>query len=142
MTGETGRSRGKSGREFDWLAVEPWVPAGEVVVEDAGADLEEEVGAAWRPAHLLFLDHAAADDVVDGGFGGGAGDGFAAAVAFAVVGDLLAVACDVAAELDDPREERALPVVGLVGAEEFEVVDEVGQQVEGAEGCCRATGSA
>ncbi len=34
-----------------------------VVVEDAGADLEEEVGAAWSPAHLLFLDHAFADDL-------------------------------------------------------------------------------
>jgi hypothetical protein len=28
---------------------------GELVVEDAGADLEQEMGAAERPAHLLFL---------------------------------------------------------------------------------------
>ena len=66
------------------------VPAGEVgfevVVEDAGADLEEEVGAAGCPSHLLFLDHSAADDVVDRGFCGGAGDRFAVAVAFTVVG--------------------------------------------------------
>ena len=29
--------------------------AGELVVEDAGADLEQEVGAAGCPAHLLFF---------------------------------------------------------------------------------------
>jgi hypothetical protein len=28
---------------------------GELVVEDAGADLEQEVGAAGCPAHLLFF---------------------------------------------------------------------------------------
>jgi hypothetical protein len=28
---------------------------GELVVEDAGADLEQQVGAARGPAHLLFL---------------------------------------------------------------------------------------
>ncbi len=39
--------------------VEAGVPAaevaGELVVEDAGTDLEQEVGAACGPAHLLFL---------------------------------------------------------------------------------------
>ena len=29
--------------------------AGELVVEDVGADLEQEAGAAGCPAHLLFL---------------------------------------------------------------------------------------
>jgi hypothetical protein len=29
--------------------------ADELVVEDAGADLQQEVGAAGCPAHLLFL---------------------------------------------------------------------------------------
>ena len=43
--------------------------AGELVVEDAGADLEQQVGAARGPAHLLFLDHALADDLVDRGLG-------------------------------------------------------------------------
>lgn len=59
---------------------------GEVVAENPRADLQEEVGAGGGPTDLLFLDHAPADDLVDGGFGGGAGDGLAAAVAFAVVG--------------------------------------------------------
>jgi hypothetical protein len=39
---------------------------GEVVVEDSGADLEQQVGSAGCPAHLLFFDHAFADDLVDG----------------------------------------------------------------------------
>jgi hypothetical protein len=29
--------------------------AGKLVVEDAGADLQQQVGAAWCPAHLLFF---------------------------------------------------------------------------------------
>lgn len=49
--------------------VKPGVPAvegvGEVVVEDAGADLKQEVGAAGTPAHLLLLDHPFAHDLVD-----------------------------------------------------------------------------
>ena len=43
--------------------------AGELVVEDAGADLEQQVGATRGPAHLLFFDHALADDLVDRGLG-------------------------------------------------------------------------
>ena len=42
---------------------------GELVVEDAGADLEEQVGSTRSPAHLLFLHHAFADDLVHGGLG-------------------------------------------------------------------------
>ena len=39
---------------------------GQVVVEDPGADLEQQVGAAGGPAHLLALDHALGDHLVDG----------------------------------------------------------------------------
>ena len=60
--------------------------AGELVVEDAGADLEQQVGAAGCPAHLLFLDHALADDLVDHGLGERGGDGLASTLAFPVVG--------------------------------------------------------
>jgi hypothetical protein len=31
---------------------------GELVVEDSDADLKEQVGTLWGPAHLLFFDHA------------------------------------------------------------------------------------
>ena len=36
--------------------------AGELVVEDVGADMEQEAGAAGYPAHLLLFDHALASD--------------------------------------------------------------------------------
>ena len=60
--------------------------AGELVVEDAGADLEQQVGAAGCPAHLLFFDHALADDLVDRGLGERGGDRLASTLAFPVVG--------------------------------------------------------
>jgi len=60
--------------------------AGELVVEDAGADLEQQVGAAGCPAHLLFFNHAFGDGLVDCGLGERGGDGLASTVAFPVVG--------------------------------------------------------
>jgi len=45
--------------------------AGELVVEDAGADLQSQVCAARGPAHLLFLYPALADDLVRGTSQGG-----------------------------------------------------------------------
>ena len=50
--------------------------AGELVIEDAGTDLEQEVGAAGCPAHLLFY-HALADDLVDRWLSECGGDGLA-----------------------------------------------------------------
>src|SRR5664280_1476296 len=48
---------------------ERWVPpvevVGELVVEDPDTDLQQEVRAARGPAHLLLLDHALADQLVD-----------------------------------------------------------------------------
>jgi len=64
---------------------------GQFVVEDAGADLEEQVGSTRSPAHLLLLHHAFADDLVDGGLDEGAGDGLPGAVAIPVVGDPVGV---------------------------------------------------
>ena len=82
---------------------ESWVPAlegaVEIVVEDLGADLEQEVRSAGCPAHLLFLDHPFADDLVHGGVDERVGDRLAAAVALAVVGDPGGVGVDVVLEL-------------------------------------------
>ena len=84
---------------------EPGVPAvevaGEVVVEHSGADLKEQVGPAWGPAHLLLLDHAFGDDLVHDGFGDGGGDDLPGPVALAVVGDGPGVGGDVAPEIAD-----------------------------------------
>jgi DNA-directed RNA polymerase subunit RPC12/RpoP len=91
------------------------VPAGEVggevVVENTGPDLQEKVGAAERPPHLLLLDHTAADDPVDGTLGGGGGDRLAAAVALAVVRDLLSE------KLDPARGSPFTPRAGMVPAD-------------------------
>ena len=57
--------------------------------------------AAGAPAHLLFLDHAFADDLVDRGFDERGGDGLAGESAFPVVGDGRGVGGEVAAELAD-----------------------------------------
>jgi hypothetical protein len=122
----TGRSRGgevadESGTKWGRLhcerygvqcPAEAWVPAVEVaselVVEDAGADLEQEVGAAGCPAHLLFLDHAFGDDLVDRGLCERGGDGLASTVAFPVVGDPVGVDADVTVELADRFEQPGL----------------------------------
>ncbi len=83
---ETGAKRGRLRGEVVVLGHlgEPGVPAvevlGEVVVEDPGADLEKQVRAARGASHLLFLDHAFADDLVDGRLGELGGDGLASAV--------------------------------------------------------------
>jgi hypothetical protein len=86
------------------------------VVEDAGADLEEEVGSAWGPAHLLFLDHAFADDLVHGGLDEGAGDGLPGAVVFPVVGDPVGVGPDVGGELTHRLGQSGLFEGGLLAA--------------------------
>ena len=68
------------------------------------------MGAAERPPHLLLLDHTAADDPVDGTLGGGGGDRLAAAVALAVVRDLLSE------KLDPARGSPFTPRAGMVPA--------------------------
>jgi hypothetical protein len=79
---KVGRLRGEC-RGVGWSA-EGGVPAvevaGELVEEHAGTDLQQEVGAAWCPAHLLLLDHAFGDDLVDRGLGECSGDGLTRAV--------------------------------------------------------------
>jgi hypothetical protein len=70
---------------------ERWVPpvevVGELVVEDPDTDLQQDVRAARGPAHLLLLDHALADQLVDRGLDERGRDGPAGLVALAVVGD-------------------------------------------------------
>ena len=44
------------------------------IVENAGADLEHQMGTALTPAHLLFFHHPLAHHLVDGRFYKGGGD--------------------------------------------------------------------
>ena len=169
--GRCRRLRGESGTNWgargDWGGVgcsaEAGVPAvevvGELVVEDAGADLQQQVGAAGCPAHLLFLDHAFADDLVDRGLGERGGDGLAGAVAFAVVGDPAGVGPQVAVELayrleqlgllrhrDLRRRGRMEVLDGVQGAEDVAVPAEPFQPLQlvadsASEMFCRSAGT-
>ena len=38
----------------------------QITIEGAGPNLQQQMGAALRPAHLLFLDHPATDHLIHG----------------------------------------------------------------------------
>jgi hypothetical protein len=49
---------------------EPRMPLAEgrlpIPIQHTGADLQQQVGAAWRPGNLLLFAEAFADDLVEG----------------------------------------------------------------------------
>src|SRR5664280_426216 len=99
---------------------------GELVVEDPDTDLQQEVRAARGPAHLLLLDHALADQLVDRGLDERGRDGLAGPVALAVVGDPLGVGADVAVELAHRLEQLGLRDAGLGDVEvDRQLVDDL-----------------
>ena len=61
-----------SGRHASSVGPEARIPAAEcrfpLVIQDARADLQQEMGAAFGPLHLLFFHHALAHDLIDRGF--------------------------------------------------------------------------
>src|SRR5664279_5845048 len=129
--------RGSRGERFNrgvLCSGEVGVPAvevvGELVVEDAGADLNEQMGTAWGPAHLLLLYHALADHLVHCGLGERGGDGLAGAAAFAVVGDAPGVGPQVGVELARRGEQLARLVAGL---QRLQVDDDALDGLQGAE---------
>src|SRR5688572_9944308 len=61
------------------------VAGAELAVEDGAADLEQEIGAASGPSHLLRLVRAAVDQEVGRGFGQGGADPQAGAMALGIV---------------------------------------------------------
>src|SRR5450759_3327654 len=78
------RGRGMAGGQSGERGVPPVEVVGERVVEDPDTDLQQEVRAARGPAHLLLLDHALADQLVDRGLDERGRDGLAGPVALAV----------------------------------------------------------
>ncbi len=68
-----------------------WVPFSDrvpkFIIENASADLQQEVGALLGPAHLLFLDYSLAHHLVDGRFHKRCSDGFPISHTRAVVRD-------------------------------------------------------
>jgi hypothetical protein len=91
---KTGRKGLGSREPINWRP-ELRIPAAEdvlkLIVEHAGAALQEEVGAALRPLHLLALHHPFADHLVDRGFHEGGRDCLALSEALALVRDEVAV---------------------------------------------------
>ena len=59
----------------------------QILVQHLSPDLEQQMGTALGPTHLLLLDHALADHLVDRRLHKPCGDAFPVAVAVAVVGD-------------------------------------------------------
>jgi len=66
-----------------------WVPFPEhvpkFIIENASADMQQEVGALLAPVHLLFFDHSLADHLVDGRFHKRCSDGFTISPTLALV---------------------------------------------------------
>src|SRR6266567_6648514 len=81
---------------------------GEIVVQDAGADLEQQVGASGSPAHLLLLEHAFANDLVDSRLDERAGDRFTRSIPFAIVWDRRRVGPNVTSEFSNRLAQLAL----------------------------------
>ena len=69
------------------------------------------MGTALGPLHLLALDHALADHLVDGRLRSGCRDRLAVAVALAVVRDEVAIVVDVGMELLDSGEHLGRPPI-------------------------------
>src|SRR5689334_21394601 len=79
----------------------------ELAVDDGTADLEQEIGAAARPAHLLLLVHAPVDQEVGGAFGDRRADALAGAMPLGIVDQPGALAGQVAVELAQRRPQPA-----------------------------------
>src|SRR5207244_3048520 len=95
----------------------------ELVVEHFGSHLEQEVRALRCPAHLLLLDHALADDLVDHRLDEGARNHLAVPIPLTIVRDPGAVGSEVAAELSHRLQHLALVTTGtLVIQIKFEAV--------------------
>src|SRR5689334_12777027 len=79
----------------------------ELAVDDGAADLEQAIGAAAGPAHLLLLVHAAVDQEVGGAFGDRGADPLAGAMTLGVVDQPGALAGEIAVDLVQRRPQPA-----------------------------------
>src|SRR3954447_804925 len=79
----------------------------ELAVDDGAADLQQEIGAAPGPAHLLLLVHAAVDQEVGRAFGDRGADPLTGAMPLGVVDQPCALAGQVAVNLTQRRPQPA-----------------------------------
>src|SRR3954453_22516149 len=102
-SGRHGQAGGGIGFSIEELAES----GAELAVDDGTADLEQGIGAAARPAHLLLLVHAAVDQEVGGAFGDRRADPLTGAMALGIVDQPGALAGQVAVELTQRRPQPA-----------------------------------
>src|SRR5690349_23009116 len=103
MSGSYGQAGGGIG-----FSIEPMAESGaELAVDDGAADLEQEIGAAAGPAHLLLLVHAPVDQEVGGAFGDRRADPLTGAMALGIVDQPGALAGEIAVDLVQRRPQPA-----------------------------------
>src|SRR6266498_5348291 len=66
-----------------------------IFIEDLNSHLQQQVRALWCPLHLLLLDHALADHLIDRRLDETGADPFSIAIPFAVVDNVRRVVGDV-----------------------------------------------
>ena len=71
----------------------------QVPIQHLGSYLEQQVSAAWRPAHLLFLNEALGEQLIDGGLHESGRYPFAASIPRAIIHNAARVIGHVRAEL-------------------------------------------
>src|SRR3954467_12589220 len=79
----------------------------ELAVDAGAADLEQEIGAAAGPAHLLLLVHAAVDQEVGGAFGDRRADPLPGVMPLGIVDQPCTLAGQVAVDLAQRRPQPA-----------------------------------
>ena len=79
----------------------------ELAVEAGAADLEQEIGTAARPAHLLRFVHAAVDQEVGGSFGERCADPQTGTMAFGIVDQPSTLTGEIAVDLAQRRPQPA-----------------------------------
>lgn len=67
----------------------------QIAVQDVDSDLQQEMGAALGPAHLLFLDEPFGDDLIDRRLHEAGRNAFATAIPFTVVDDSVGIPGDI-----------------------------------------------
>ena len=66
-----------------WVPLPEYIP--KLIIQDTGADLQQQVGTLLASAHLLFFDHPLAHKLVNGRFHKGCGEGLAISLTLNVI---------------------------------------------------------
>src|SRR5690349_21595437 len=82
-------------------------PGAELAVDDGAADLEQAIGAAAPPVHLLLFVHAPVDQEVGGAFGDRGADPLTGAMTLGIVDQPGALAGEIAVDLAQRRPQPA-----------------------------------